>query len=197
MYGLVLFLLAGFELKHFIADYLLQTGWMIGGKGSLMQPGGYVHAGLHAVLSAVVLLVARIPLPAVALLVVGEFVVHYALDYAKVHYGRGIDPDEDAGRYWAYHGLDQLFHPVDLHHHDLPGAQGRRCGGLGPQAFLVLALAGERLRVAAGTGAAGGGKAGSASFSATGLGSTSDPRIWSTTSRSRRRPSACCCRSTR
>ncbi len=112
MLSLMLFLLAGLELKHFIADYLLQTGWMIAGKGRLNAPGGYVHAGIHAIGSAAVLLVARVPLPALAGLVVAEFVVHYCLDYAKVIYGHGIDPDEDAQRFWAMHGLDQLFHQI-------------------------------------------------------------------------------------
>ena len=112
MSGLVLFLLSGLELKHFIADYLLQTGWMIGGKGNLASPGGYAHAGIHVIGSAIVLLLVHIPLPALALLLVAEFVVHYALDFAKVYYGRGIDPDEDAQRFWALHGLDQLFHQL-------------------------------------------------------------------------------------
>jgi len=110
MLSLALGLFVGFELKHFIADYLLQTGWMIAGKGSFVQPGGYAHAGVHALGSAIVLLAARIPLPAVAALVVAEFVVHYLLDHAKVLYSGGIDPDEDAQRFWAMHGLDQFLH---------------------------------------------------------------------------------------
>jgi hypothetical protein len=112
MFSLVLFVLAGLEFKHFIADYLLQTGWMIAGKGNMLAAGGYVHAGLHVLGTMLVLLVARVPLPAVAVLAAGEFVVHYALDYAKVHYGHGIDPDENAPRFWALHGLDQLFHQL-------------------------------------------------------------------------------------
>jgi hypothetical protein len=112
MLSLALGLFAGFELKHFIADYLLQTGWMIAGKGSFARPGGYAHAGVHALGSAIVLLIARIPLPAVAALVVAEFVVHFLLDHAKVSYSGGIDPDEDAQRFWAMHGLDQFLHQV-------------------------------------------------------------------------------------
>ena len=62
--------------------------------------------------SAVVLLLARIPLWTVLPLVAAEFVVHFALDFAKAGYGRGVDPDEDAQRFWALHGLDQLFHQL-------------------------------------------------------------------------------------
>ena len=112
MNGLVLALLTGFELKHYLADYVLQTGWMIAGKGTLNQPGGYVHAGIHALGSAIVLLLGRIPLWTVLMLVAAEFIVHFALDYAKAAYGRGVDPDEDAPRFWALHGLDQLLHQL-------------------------------------------------------------------------------------
>jgi hypothetical protein len=112
MLSLALGLFAGFELKHFIADYLLQTGWMIAGKASFTKPGGYAHAGVHALGSAIVMLIARIPLPAVLGLVAAEFVVHFLLDRAKVSYGGGIDPDEDAQRFWAMHGLDQFLHQV-------------------------------------------------------------------------------------
>jgi hypothetical protein len=112
MFGLVLLLLVGLEIKHYVADYLLQTGWMIGGKGNLAAPGGYVHAGIHVAGSAIVLLLAHVPLLAVGELVVAEFVIHYALDFAKVYYGHGIDPDQDASRFWGLHGLDQLFHQL-------------------------------------------------------------------------------------
>ena len=37
-----------FQVKHFVADYLLQPGWMLHGKGDLRKPGGYAHAGMHA-----------------------------------------------------------------------------------------------------------------------------------------------------
>ena len=109
---LVLLLLAGLEVKHFIADYMLQSGWIISGKGSLAKPGGYVHAGIHAIGSAIVFAIARIPPTAIVEIVAAEFVVHYAFDFAKVYYGHGVDPDSDAGRFWALHGLDQLFHQL-------------------------------------------------------------------------------------
>jgi hypothetical protein len=112
MLSLVLGLFAGFELKHFVADYLLQTGWMIAGKGSFAHPGGYAHAAVHALGSAIVLLIGRIPLTVVAALVVAEFVVHFLLDHAKVFYSGGTDPDKDPQRFWAMHGLDQLLHQV-------------------------------------------------------------------------------------
>ena len=103
-------LLIGLELKHFIADYLMQPSWILGGKGDVMKLGGYVHAGIHGVFSVVLLLIFSTPLWLVGALFVVECVIHYVLDFAKIHYSRGVDIERDAGRYWALHGLDQLFH---------------------------------------------------------------------------------------
>ena len=47
MVALFFLLFIGLELKHYIADYFLQPGWMLGGKGDFRQPGGYAHAGVH------------------------------------------------------------------------------------------------------------------------------------------------------
>jgi hypothetical protein len=41
--------LVGLQLKHLVADYLLQPRWVIHGKGDVRKIGGYVHAGLRAV----------------------------------------------------------------------------------------------------------------------------------------------------
>ena len=111
---LVLFfiLFIGFEIKHYIADYFLQPAWMLVGKGDFRHPGGYAHAGIHAGLSAIVLLVAGTPLPVLAALVVAEWVIHYALDYSKIHYSRGVHVDNNPRRFWALHGVDQLTHQL-------------------------------------------------------------------------------------
>ncbi len=105
-------LLLGFQLKHFIADYLLQPGWILSGKGDLRQWGGYAHAAIHAAFSAVVLLLFHTPLWLIAVLVVAEFVVHYVLDFAKIHYSKGVGVDGQPSRYWALHGIDQLAHQL-------------------------------------------------------------------------------------
>jgi hypothetical protein len=105
-------LLLGLEVKHFIADYLMQPAWLLNGKGDLRKPGGYAHAAIHALFSSIVLLLFATPFWLVAALFVAEFVIHYGLDYAKIHYSRGVDIDRDAARYWALHGVDQLLHQL-------------------------------------------------------------------------------------
>jgi hypothetical protein len=112
MLALFFILFVGLEVKHYIADYFLQPAWMLVGKGDLRHPGGYAHAGVHAALSAVVLLIAGTPLPILAALVLGEWVVHYVLDFSKIHYSRGVHVDTSPRRFWALHGVDQLTHQL-------------------------------------------------------------------------------------
>jgi hypothetical protein len=108
----VLGLLVGLEIKHFIADYLLQPAWILAGKGDFRLPGGYAHAGIHAAFSLVVLLVMGTPVALAAALFAAEFVIHYGLDYAKVHYSARVHMDKNPQRYWGLHGADQLAHQL-------------------------------------------------------------------------------------
>ena len=105
-------LLVGLEIKHYIADYVLQPGWILAGKGDVMKPGGYAHAGIHAAFSAIVLALLGTPLSLVAMLFAAEFVLHYALDFAKIHYSAGVHVDRRPARFWALHGIDQLAHQL-------------------------------------------------------------------------------------
>lgn len=102
----------GLEIKHYVADYFLQPGWMLGGKGDWRKPGGYVHAGIHAGLSGLVLLVAGTPWPWLIGLMLAEFIVHYGLDYAKIHYSAGVHVDTRPRRFWVLHGVDQVTHQL-------------------------------------------------------------------------------------
>lgn len=112
MVGLFLLLFVGLEAKHLVADYFLQPKWILVGKGDFTKPGGYAHAGIHALLTAVVLLLASTPLDVLGWIVVVEFVVHYLLDYSKIAYSRGTHVDTNPRRFWALHGIDQFAHQL-------------------------------------------------------------------------------------
>jgi hypothetical protein len=105
-------LLIGLETKHYIADYFLQPGWMLAGKGDFTKPGGYAHAGIHALFSAIILLAFGTPIGLVALIFAAEFVIHYVLDFSKIHYSSGVHVDSKPARFWALHGIDKLFHQL-------------------------------------------------------------------------------------
>lgn len=112
MMGLFFVLFIGLETKHYLADYFLQPSWIIAGKGDFRQPGGYAHAGIHAALTGVVLLVAGTSMPLLASILLAEFVVHYLLDYGKIRYSVGVHIVDRPGRFWALHGVDQMLHQL-------------------------------------------------------------------------------------
>jgi hypothetical protein len=108
----VLLLLVGLELKHFVADYLLQPTWLLVGKGDLLAPGGYLHAGIHVAGTLPILLLAQVAMPLLAMLLVAEFFIHYAIDFGKYRLGDKVDVMVTPARFWAVHGLDQLLHQL-------------------------------------------------------------------------------------
>lgn len=107
---LAMTLLIWMQIKHFVADYLLQPPWMLRGKGSFFQVGGYVHAGIHAVGTLPVLLATGVELWLCLVLFCGEFVIHYMIDYIKATLSSGAKTS--ARTFWAMHGADQLMHQL-------------------------------------------------------------------------------------
>jgi hypothetical protein len=105
-------MLVWFQVKHYVADYLLQPGWVLGGKGDMRKSGGYVHAGVHAVASVPAYLIAGLGAVEIVLFVAVEFVIHYLVDFTKA----GLSARNPAGpatwRYWALHGADQFVHQL-------------------------------------------------------------------------------------
>ncbi|MEM6460952.1 MAG: DUF3307 domain-containing protein [Pseudomonadota bacterium] len=107
---LFLWALVGLQIKHYIADYTLQWPWMIAGKCHFNRSGGYLHAGIHILLTLIVLLFCNLSVAVIALLLVFEFVVHYATDYTKGSYDFAHKLSANSRRFWVIHGADQLVH---------------------------------------------------------------------------------------
>ena len=112
MTGFLYLALVGLVLKHLLADYLLQTPWMIAGKAQLRHGGGYTHAGIHAAGTLVVLLLVGVA-PALALLIaVAEFALHYGIDFAKAVLSDKVDQRRAPRAFWAWFGFDQTLHSL-------------------------------------------------------------------------------------
>ena len=105
-----LLMMLGLELKHFVADYLLQSRWILSGKGDFRQAGGYAHAAIHGAGSVLAMTVLAIGWSVILPIVAAEVAIHYGLDYAKEHYTRGISERERPWAFWALNGMDQFFH---------------------------------------------------------------------------------------
>lgn len=113
----ILFLLALLHLKHFLADFPLQTPYMLGkGKdGNAWILPLTAHCFVHASLTALILIFFN---PMMIWLSVWEFVAHFIIDRVKVTYRLPSGPwaDQDRGKYLAKYytafGLDQLAHQL-------------------------------------------------------------------------------------
>ncbi|MCB1444695.1 MAG: DUF3307 domain-containing protein [Rhizobiaceae bacterium] len=110
MEGSIIGLLVWLQVKHFFADYLLQSPWMISGKGHFGRPGGYAHAAIHIIGTAPALVYAGLGGGLTALILAGEFVIHFAIDHLKALESRARPESPNSARFWATHGADQLAH---------------------------------------------------------------------------------------
>ena len=98
------------QIKHFICDYPLQTLYQLRNKGTYFHPGGIIHSGVHATMTMAAFLIAP---PGWALgigIVVGEFLLHYHIDWSKEQLIRQKGWVAAGREFWWAIGADQLLH---------------------------------------------------------------------------------------
>lgn len=96
--------------KHLVCDFFLQTAYQYRNKGIYGHPGGLLHAGLHVLGTAFLFLYVNPGPKIVALILAGEFVVHYHIDWAKEQIVKRCKlTTEDSAFWWAL-GVDQFLH---------------------------------------------------------------------------------------
>ena len=112
---LVLGLVLGLQIKHFICDGPLQTRAMVEGKRVYGQPMGLLHAGIHLVGTLLVLFMFGLPGWFVAGFAVGEAVLHYHIDFTKERTVKGAGwTITDAYFWWAFTADQGLHHMTYL-----------------------------------------------------------------------------------
>ena len=109
----ILFLLLLFQIKHWYADFKIQTYMQTVKKGVWLDPVGMSHTWDHTKATAVVLaifyLVHPLSLLAILTVILLEGPYHYIVDYTKVKYG---SKDNTKPLFWNQFGLDQMAHQV-------------------------------------------------------------------------------------
>lgn len=108
----ILLICAAFQIKHLVADFFLQNSKMIMGREKYWHMGRAQHAGIHCVLSVVVLAIFGAPTAIILWLVAVEFVVHFHIDWAKAKFSvdRNLVPTQPL--YWYAMGTDQALHQM-------------------------------------------------------------------------------------
>ena len=103
-------------VKHFIADYFLQTSWMISEKADYGKAGGLVHAGEHGLLTFTVVWWLLGGFWFALLMGLLDWLIHYHVDWSKSNYLKGhfrfspMPKDQSDTQYWWAMGLDQFAH---------------------------------------------------------------------------------------
>ncbi len=107
---LLLAVIAVLQVKHLIFDFLLQSGYQVENKGTYAHPGGIMHSAGHIVGSLPAALIAGTAAVPVLLILAGEFVVHYHIDWlkAQITIRNGWTPRDNL--FWYGIGLDQALH---------------------------------------------------------------------------------------
>ena len=104
-------LLVVFQIKHLIGDYILQTSWMVIGKGkpglAFVAPLS-IHVIIHALTTLAIVYVVN---PSLWPLAVFDFVVHFTMDRIKSAPGLlGRFRDMTKSSFWIPLGVDQMVH---------------------------------------------------------------------------------------
>jgi hypothetical protein len=104
--------LALLQIKHLIVDWCWQPAYEYLNKGTYGHWGGVRHALKNAVGTGACFVAFVEPLT-VLLILVGDFLLHYHIDYSKVNINKrmGWGPTTHA-EYWALTGADQTAHQL-------------------------------------------------------------------------------------
>ena len=109
---LIFLLLVLFQFKHFIADYPLQTSYMLGKakESGWIEPLA-AHAGVHALFTFII---TSIFLPIASLipvyLAVADFIIHFTVDRVKASPNIGGRFNPTQPYFWWSLGADQMTH---------------------------------------------------------------------------------------
>ena len=101
-----------FQVKHWYADFKIQTYMQTVKKGIWLNPVGISHSVDHMWGSMLALLVFSIIITPITwwliiLIAIAEAVIHYIIDFTKVKFGC---KDNTNPLFWNQFGLDQLAH---------------------------------------------------------------------------------------
>ena len=110
----ILLLLLFLQIKHWYADFKIQTYMQTVKKGVWLNPIGISHSVDHTYATMVALLAFHLlvhPIAAGLIFVVAilEGILHYIIDFVKVKYGC---KDNTKPLFWNQFGLDQLAHQL-------------------------------------------------------------------------------------
>lgn len=105
----LLALIAVFQIKHFLADYIWQGRYMLGKfKDSGWCKPLSAHCGVHFAMTFLIVIY-HLPIEWAIGLAVLDFMIHFTVDRVKVVVSKGYDSSKDKEFWWCL-GADQMAH---------------------------------------------------------------------------------------
>ncbi|ADQ53306.1 conserved hypothetical protein [Aeromonas phage 65] len=105
IFGLLVF----YQVKHYLADYLLQGKYMLGKfKENGWELPLAAHCGVHAAMTMFVAVIMGMSFWVVVALTLFDFISHFVIDKIKVELSRNHTPKD--AKFWYHLGLDQMAH---------------------------------------------------------------------------------------
>ncbi len=100
-----------FFAKHYLGDFVLQNAYQLKNKAHYGHPGGVLHAAIHGALSLPLIVLLPGILPGwYALIVLGEVVAHYHIDWGKEMLLQKTKWTTNQSQFWQLFGFDQFLH---------------------------------------------------------------------------------------
>ncbi len=101
------------QIKHWFVDFWIQSYQQTISKGIYGNLVGLSHTIEHVIGTLIALLIASIfvPISPSLMIFLGllDLIIHYHVDYVKMHYGI---KNSATTRFWREFGLDQLAHQL-------------------------------------------------------------------------------------
>lgn len=101
------------QIKHWFVDFWIQSYQQTVSKGIYGNLVGLSHTIEHVIGTLIALLIASIFVPIspliILLLAFLDLIIHYHVDYVKMHYGI---KNSATTRFWREFGLDQFAHQL-------------------------------------------------------------------------------------
>ena len=108
----LLLLLAGFQVKHVLGDYVFQNAYILEHRRIWGHPGGVLHVAIHAALTLPLLLLAGVHGVLFFAILLGEALFHYLVDWVKDGWINRTGLTSGDKLYWWLTGTDQMLHQL-------------------------------------------------------------------------------------
>jgi len=107
---IMMLILLMLQIKHFLADFWLQTDQMIRDKGIYGARNGIYHSLIHAIGTFIAFLILD-PYIAFTMSVL-DFLIHYHIDWTKSFINNRYELNSENPKFWFCFGADQMAHQL-------------------------------------------------------------------------------------